>query len=368
MSRETTDGTTLIALNPYGKANPSALSINTKIEPVSVEVCPPTPSPTEAEFNYLHNVKGRRNVMRWIRYIVPALLVFTVLILISVFKDQIVDGLKPFTDWMQQHNIAGAAIIIAAMVIVSFPPWAPLEVKSRVSLRSSTRVPPAAINLKQTTSSTVLWLTLCGREDCSSLSTPMFSTVGVPPHIFLAAAVLSVPKSFVPVYVGWSARPENDNLILVFADSKTAKILSKVVLAISLCITLATLYWIYRKMEQAKEGYIYSRRKVRQAKAAKGPVIVALNEKRPPILRVLAIWRLRERFKPAVQLPIYRWFSTNHKFQALCAAVALTRSCLNADYSNQMRARRSCALFVPPISDLFDYFRPTCGSLDVSVI
>ncbi|KAK7051778.1 hypothetical protein R3P38DRAFT_3305817 [Favolaschia claudopus] len=60
------------------------------------------------------------------------------------------------------------------------------------------------------------------------LSTAMFSTVGVSPHIFLAAAFLSVPKSFVPV-----------------------------------------LYWIYRKMEQAKEAYIYSRRNATQAKAAK---------------------------------------------------------------------------------------------------
>jgi hypothetical protein len=26
----------------------------------------------------------------------------------------------------------------------------------------------------------------------------------------LAAAILSVPKAFVPVYVGWAAKPEND--------------------------------------------------------------------------------------------------------------------------------------------------------------
>ncbi|KAK7000553.1 hypothetical protein R3P38DRAFT_2561262 [Favolaschia claudopus] len=313
MSHETTDGTTLIALNPYGKSNPSALSINTKIEPVSVEVCPPTPSPTEAEFNYLHNVKGRRNVMRWIRYIVPALLVFTVLILISVFKDQIVDGLKPFTDWMQQHNIAGAAIIIAAMVIVSFPPLLGHEIltvlcgvtynigeallvdtlgtlggevacffafkyacTSRGKKLEANNIEYGALAHVVRQGGLLIVLVMRYSAIPGHLSTPMFSTVGVPSHIFLAAAVLSVPKSFVPVYVGWSARPENDN-------SQTAKILSKVVLATSLCITLATLYWIYRKMEQAKEAYIYSRRKARQAKAAKGPVTVALNESVNPL-------------------------------------------------------------------------------------
>jgi hypothetical protein len=42
------------------------------------------------------------------------------------------------------------------------------------------------------------------------VATPIFSTVGVPFGIFLAAAILSVPKTFVPVYVGWTAKPEND--------------------------------------------------------------------------------------------------------------------------------------------------------------
>jgi hypothetical protein len=44
----------------------------------------------------------------------------------------------------------------------------------------------------------------------SPVATPIFSTVGVPFGMFLAAAILSVPKTFVPVYVGWTAKPEND--------------------------------------------------------------------------------------------------------------------------------------------------------------
>lgn len=47
----------------------------------------------------------------------------------------------------------------------------------------------------------------------NAVSTPIFATVGVPFGIFLAAAVLSVPKAIVPVYVGWTAKDENDGTL-----------------------------------------------------------------------------------------------------------------------------------------------------------
>jgi hypothetical protein len=46
------------------------------------------------------------------------------------------------------------------------------------------------------------------------VATPIFATVGVPFGVFLAAAILSVPKSFVPVYVGWTAKPENEGIFV----------------------------------------------------------------------------------------------------------------------------------------------------------
>ncbi|KAJ7902816.1 hypothetical protein B0H14DRAFT_3851743 [Mycena olivaceomarginata] len=81
-----------------------------------------TPSPTEAEFNYLNNIKKKNTIWKWIKTILPVVLVLTALIMLSVFHDAIVTGLKPITDWMQAHNFAGAMIIIGAMIIVSFPP------------------------------------------------------------------------------------------------------------------------------------------------------------------------------------------------------------------------------------------------------
>ncbi|KAF7354302.1 hypothetical protein MVEN_01118500 [Mycena venus] len=106
------------------------------------------------------------------------------------------------------------------------------------------------------------WIVLIMRYSAipGHLLTPIFSTVGVPFLVFLGAAILSVPKSFVSVYVGWAAKPEND-------ANTTAEIVSKVVLGVKLCITIGALWWINRRVKQAKEEYIYSRRKARQAKA-----------------------------------------------------------------------------------------------------
>jgi hypothetical protein len=42
----------------------------------------------------------------------------------------------------------------------------------------------------------------------------VFSTVGVNFWLFLGAAVLSLPKAFVPVYVGYSMKPENAGVFL----------------------------------------------------------------------------------------------------------------------------------------------------------
>ncbi|KAJ7334831.1 hypothetical protein DFH08DRAFT_706678, partial [Mycena albidolilacea] len=229
-------------------------------------------------------------------------LVFTALIMLSVFHDAIVDGLKPFTDWMQAHNFAGAMIIIGAMIIVSFPPLLGHEILvvlcgvtfsfGEACIAVGTVLGEVAnyfvfkyacsargrkleeTNIEYGAMAHVVrqggfWIVLVMRYSAipSHLATPIFATVGVPFGVFLAAAILSVPKSFVPVYVGWTAKPENEG-------NTTAKIVSKVVLGVAIIITLSTLWWVNRKMKQAKEDYIYARRKARQGKP-KGPVYIS---------------------------------------------------------------------------------------------
>ncbi|KAF7328917.1 hypothetical protein MVEN_02521500 [Mycena venus] len=281
----------------------TSLSLDTKIPMVADPSR--TPSPTEAEFNYLNNINQKKSIWKWIKTILPVVLVFTAFILISVFHDQIVDVLKPFTDWMQQHNLYGSLVIIGAMIIVSFPPLIGHEILA-VLCGVSFEFGDACIvdalgtilgevanyfvfkyacsargrkleeqNIEYGAMAHVVreggfWIVLIMRYSAipAHLATPIFSTVGVPFGVFLAAAILSVPKTFVPVYVGWAAKPEN-------SGNKIAQIVSKVVLGVAVLITIGAMWWINRKMKQSKEDYIYSRRKTRQAKG-KGPAYISV--------------------------------------------------------------------------------------------
>ncbi|KAJ7902813.1 hypothetical protein B0H14DRAFT_3851740 [Mycena olivaceomarginata] len=309
------------------KEHQSSLSLDTQIP--LIQDPSRTPSPTEAEFKYLNNVKNKRSVGDWIKAILPVVLVFTALLMISIFHDPIVDALKPFTDWMQRHNLAGAAIIVGAMIIVSFPPLIGHEILAVLcgvtfSFWEGCLVDALGTVLGEVANYFVFkyacsargrkmeennieygamahvvrqggfWIVLIMRYSAipahrpfilcleldrrlnqlyNAVSTPIFATVGVPFGIFLAAAVLSVPKAIVPVYVGWTAKDENDG-------NTTAKIVSKVVLGVAVIITIITMWWINRKMKQSKEDYIYARRKTRQAKTKGGEIYVSipLNE------------------------------------------------------------------------------------------
>jgi hypothetical protein len=134
------------------------------------------------------------------------------------------------------------------------------------------------------------------------VATPIFATVGVPFGVFLAAAILSVPKSFVPVYVGWTAKPENDGMFVssisfsiphIAFDRQhhgqncvegsfgcgnhhhTLHVRETLSLFSSVPhLFIFSLWWVNRKMKQAKEDYIYARRKARQGKP-KGPVYIS---------------------------------------------------------------------------------------------
>ncbi|KAJ7117915.1 hypothetical protein C8R43DRAFT_1137564 [Mycena crocata] len=105
----------------------------------------------------------------------------------------------------------------------------------------------------------------------------VFSTVGVSFGMFVGAAILSMPKQFVPVYIGYALQPEN-------SENTTAEKVEKAVLVLTIIITIIAFKWIDRKMKAARPEYIYSRRKARQAKAlaaaSNGPHFVNLQEVR----------------------------------------------------------------------------------------
>lgn len=74
--------------------------------------------------------------------------------------------------------------------------------------------------------------------------------------VFSLAAILSLPKQFITVYLG----------VILDNGTKTStksRIVSDSVLAITFIITFVAMWYIYREMNRAKPLVIYDRRKAR---------------------------------------------------------------------------------------------------------
>ncbi|PBK63620.1 hypothetical protein ARMSODRAFT_529528 [Armillaria solidipes] len=95
-------------------------------------------------------------------------------------------------------------------------------------------------------------------------TTALFSTCGMGIIVFCIAAILSLPKQFVTVYLGvileQSATGETD---------KKSKIISAAVLILTIVITIAAMRYTLKQMNKVKPAIIYARRKARQGKLAR---------------------------------------------------------------------------------------------------
>ncbi|KAK7028303.1 hypothetical protein R3P38DRAFT_2935277 [Favolaschia claudopus] len=293
----------------------SSLSINTKtpfIGDSSFDLSTRTPSPTRSEFNYLNDIKEKKTVGERIRFYAILAVLLTAVILFSVFHTQIINGLKPVTDWLHDHSW-GPVIPILILIILSFPPlfghelvvmltgitWSFPEAcaivaigtllgeianyfvfkyacTARVEKMEKTNI--AFGMLAHLVRTKGFWLVLVIRYSAipPHFATTVFATVGIKFGVFIAAAVLSLPKAFVPVYVGYAMKPENK-------DNKTADKVEKIVLVITIAITVASFIWINRQIAAAKEEYIHRRRKGRQhagknAPSSSAPQFVSMPE------------------------------------------------------------------------------------------
>ncbi|KAJ7845206.1 hypothetical protein B0H13DRAFT_1908507 [Mycena leptocephala] len=103
------------------------------------------------------------------------------------------------------------------------------------------------------------------KEEMPKLSYAMLAqVVGLTFGVFLAACVLSLPKAWAPVYVGWAMRPSNDRPVS-HADATSSKV-EKIIIIVSIGITIVALGWIRRQMNAAKPEVICARRKACQGK------------------------------------------------------------------------------------------------------
>ncbi|KAJ6515190.1 hypothetical protein C8R47DRAFT_506651 [Mycena vitilis] len=275
----------------------TSLSINTKAALVDDERknIPRTPSPTQSEFNYLNDIKEKKSLKQKIQYYAIIAVLLAAVILFSVFHTQIITALKPFTDWL--HNTpAGPLIPIAILIVLSFPPLFGHEIIAMLvgvafGFPEACAIVAAGTILGEVANFFTFKYACSVRgkkmeaKDISygllahiirnggflivliirysaippHFATSIFSTVGISFPIFFGAAVLSLPKAFVPVYVGYALKPEN-------AGNTQSEKIEKIVLVAGVLITIVAFGWIKRQMKAAREEYIYLRRKGRQAK------------------------------------------------------------------------------------------------------
>ncbi|KAJ7912560.1 hypothetical protein B0H13DRAFT_2271558 [Mycena leptocephala] len=254
-----------------------------------------TPSPTLGEFNALHDIKEEKSTkQKFLLYAVGAL-VIGVVVLFSVFHEKIIHALSPVTDWLREHSI-GPLVVIGILVIMSFPPLFGHELIEMLcgvtwDLAPAFAIVAAGVLLGEILNYFTFKFCCTARskkEEKSKLSyallahvvrtggflvvliirysaipphfaTAIFSTVGLGFWVFLAACVLSLPKAFVPVYIGYALRPENDN-------NATSSKVEKIVMVLSIGVTIVALTWIRRQMSAAMPEVIYARQKARQIK------------------------------------------------------------------------------------------------------
>ncbi|KAJ7640474.1 hypothetical protein DFH06DRAFT_1000498 [Mycena polygramma] len=315
------------AYPPSSFNSASTLNINTKAPLIDDERkhIPRTPSPTQTEYNYLNNIKEKKSLTQKIRacfycflapnlarlrhpaeyYAIIAVLLVSV-ILISVYHTQIIDALKPFTDWL--HNTpAGPLIPVVILIALSFPPLFGHELVSMIA-GVSFGFPEACAVVAGTTILGEVANYYTFKYACTArikkmeakdisfgllahiirnggflvvlvirfsaipphFATAVFSTVGISFWTFLGAALLSLPKSFVPVYVGYALKPKN-------TGNTSSEKIEKIVLGATFLVTIGSYVWINRQMKAAKEDYIYQRRKARQAKVD-GPHVTSMSD------------------------------------------------------------------------------------------
>ncbi|KAF7329059.1 hypothetical protein MKEN_00166100 [Mycena kentingensis (nom. inval.)] len=258
-----------------------------------------TPSPTPSEIEMLDGGGFRRGLRaqstrQLIQRYLVILIIVAVIVVIEVYHDKIIDGLKPVTNWL--HDLKGGWVIpIIVLIALSFPPLFGHEVVAMLcglvwGLGQGFGIVAAGTILGEILTFYVFRY-LCGQRGAKlegrnanyallahtirhggltvaiiarysalpgHLTTAVFSAVGMPFWVFLVAAVVSLPKQFAVVYIGYALAADG--------DSESNKI-QKIVLAITVVVTVIAMVYMRYLMNKARPEVVYARRKMRQARA-----------------------------------------------------------------------------------------------------
>ncbi|KAM5544918.1 hypothetical protein V8D89_001816 [Ganoderma adspersum] len=288
------------ALGPNANANVKGDGVQVDVRQRMVAR---TPSPTPSE-KYVLTHKSRscdlrrtfdlKNNPRQILSLALTLAVVALLLLFLVYQVRIEEWLRPAADWM--HDTPGGWLIpIAIMFVLSFPPLFGHEIiavlcgdvwgvgigfaivaagtvlgelgnffvfkywcKARAKKMEETQLRYALLAQVVRDGGFKIPVVMRFSAIPGHLLTAVFSTLGMSLWTFLAAAVLGLPKQLVVVYIGVSSSDLD--------SAKKAKIIKAAVIVATALVTHFAMWYIYRKMDEAKEGVVYRRRKARQAK------------------------------------------------------------------------------------------------------
>ncbi|RDB21755.1 Golgi apparatus membrane protein TVP38 [Hypsizygus marmoreus] len=304
-----------LTTNPYTAAtlNTSSTTLtpgpNTSTSLVKPENLSRTPSPTPSEARELKTgVLDWKTVRKWrfwfrrewLWYYVALVVILVITALVTLYHKQIVEWLTPVTRWLHDLRF-GWLVPIGVLFVISFPPLFGHEIvailcglvwglwigfgivsagtflgevgnfyafkyccRARGEKLERTKITYAC--LAKVVRDGGFKIALIARLSAipGHFTTAVFSTCGMGIFVFSLAAILSMPKQFITVYLGVILEQSSTGV----KDTKS-RIISDVVLAVTFLITVLAMWYIFRQMNKVKPEVIYARRKARQAKLAR---------------------------------------------------------------------------------------------------
>jgi len=267
-----------------------------------------TPSPTPSERHELEtgSIDWKR-VMTWrfwfrkdwAWYYVILVVIIVLVALMTVYHVQIVNWLTPVATWLRDTFTFGWLVPIAVLFVISFPPlfghevvavlcglvwglWAGFgivaagtflgEIGNFYAFKYCCRARGEKLEkskifyacLARVVRDGGFKIALIARLSAipGHFTTAVFSTCGMSILVFSLAAIFSMPKQLITVYLGVILEQSATGT----RDTKS-RIISDVVLAVTILITFVAMWYILHEMDKVKPKIIYERRKARQIKS-----------------------------------------------------------------------------------------------------
>ncbi|KAI0655282.1 hypothetical protein C8Q70DRAFT_436819 [Cubamyces menziesii] len=266
-----------------------------------------TPSPTPSEAEVLHPKKKRRpgillnllnpSNLKDPKELIRALVSFAIIglvVLFIIYQQRIVEWLRPFANWMRRTP-GGWLVPIVILIVMSFPPLFGHEIIAVLcgdvwGVGVGFAIVAAGTLLGELANFFVFkWLCMSRGKKWElkrlqyallaevvrqggfkvavivrlsaipgHLTTAIFALCGMNVFVFLGAAILSLPKQLVTVYLGVAQSGAT--------ISSRTKIVKTVIIALTVILTMFAMHYIRARTDKVREVVIYRRRKARQAK------------------------------------------------------------------------------------------------------